>query len=116
MNIIYPESGFGNIVGQILEQKLKKPEKTELARKMRGEVVIEVKDFRASATIKFMGDSIEVVNGKTENTCSTISANFKVINELVSGATTPKVLKLILTRKLKIKGIAMARKLSALLA
>ncbi|MEM0203934.1 MAG: SCP2 sterol-binding domain-containing protein [Archaeoglobaceae archaeon] len=116
MNVIYPDSGFGNIVGQMLEQKLKKPGKAELAKKMRGEVVIEVKDFGTSATIKFMGESIEVVNGKTENACSTISAEFKVINELVSGATTLKVLKLMLTRKLRIKGIAMARKLSALLA
>lgn len=116
MKVIYPESGFGNIVGQLLEEKLKKLEKVEIAKKMRGGIVIEVKDLGVSATIKFTGESVEVFNGKTESACSTISANFEVINELVSGSTTLKVLKLIITRKLRIKGIAMARKFSALLS
>lgn len=116
MNVTYPDSGFGNIVGQLLEQKLKKPGKAELTKRMRGEVVIEVKDLGVSATIKFMGDFIEVVNGKSENALSTISADFNVINELVSGTTSLKVLKFILTRKLRVKGFGMARKLSALLS
>lgn len=116
MNVTYPDTGFGNIVGQMLEQKLKESRKAELAKRLRGEAVIEVKDLGVSATIKFMGDFIEVVNGKSGKATSTISADFNVINELVSGATSLKVLKFILTRKLRVKGFGMARKLSALLS
>ncbi len=116
VNVVYPDSGFGNIVGQLLEQKLKKSEKAEFAKKMRGEITVEVRDLGVSATIRFMGEFVEVINGSSEKADSTISANFKVINELVSGATTLRVLKLMLTRKLRIRGISMAKKFSALLA
>lgn len=116
MKVVYPESGFGSIVGQILEQKLKKPEKIEIAKRMRGGIAIEVEDLEAVATVRFKGESIEVTNGKAEDVSSTISANFKVINELVSQPKTLKVLKLIITRKLKIKGFTMARMFSALLS
>ncbi|MFN3384872.1 MAG: SCP2 sterol-binding domain-containing protein [Archaeoglobaceae archaeon] len=116
MNVVYPDSGFGNIVGQLLEQKLKKPEKADFAKKIRGEITIEVRDLGVSATVRFMGDLVEVMNGSSEKADSTISANFKVINELVSGATSLRILKLMLTRKLRIKGIPMAKKFNALLA
>lgn len=116
MELIYPESGFGNILGQILKQKLGNPKKAEFAKRIRGELVLEIKNLGVCATIRFMGNRIEILDKKVGGATSFVSANMDVINELFTGVSLMKVLKLIITRKLKVKGFGMARKFALLIS
>jgi len=74
--------------------------------------------MNAAATVEFKNGKITVYNGKpAKGKYSLISSDFETINSLATGkAGLLKTLGLILRRKLRIKGIRMARKFQKLLA
>ncbi len=116
VEVIYDDVGLASMLGQLLQQKLSDPRKAEIAKSMRGRLVIEVRDMNIAATIVFAGDRIEVRNGGG-NADSVISADFQTINSLATGQVgILGVLKLMITGKLKIKGIGMARKFQEILS
>ncbi|NHW23516.1 MAG: hypothetical protein HA489_04605 [Archaeoglobales archaeon] len=92
--------------------------KAETARKTRGTVVIDIRDLGFTATVELKGDRIEVRNGKPEelSDCALISANFGVISYLFGNNSTIKSLKFMLSGKLKIKKILLAKKLSTIMS
>ncbi len=116
MDVVYDESGFASILGQLIQQKIEDPAKRKMAKKMKGKIVVELRDMNVSATVIFSGNKIEVRNGELPAN-SLISADFETINTLSSGKVGMLgVLKLMITGKLKIKGIGMARKFQKLLS
>jgi len=115
MIVRYPDSGLANIIGQLLEQKLKEREKMEIAKKMRGKIVLEMKDLNAYATLEFKGEVVEATNDKTENANASISANFETFQKLLS-ASTLKVIWFIISGKLKIRGFDLALKFGRLIS
>ncbi|MDI9610688.1 MAG: SCP2 sterol-binding domain-containing protein [Archaeoglobaceae archaeon] len=114
--VSYPEGGFANIVGQLLEQKLSDPKKAEIAKKMRGKIFLEIRDLGVGATIEFMGEKIKISDEKPQKDFALISvANYNTL-ALLSSAGMLKQLRLMLSGKLKIKKIGLARKFGALLS
>ncbi|MET1124784.1 MAG: SCP2 sterol-binding domain-containing protein [Archaeoglobaceae archaeon] len=112
MEVRYDEAGLASIIGQMIEQKLR--EKEKLVRNLRGSITIELTDFDSSATVYFTGDSVIVRNGGGGE--ALISTDFETLNKLATGEIgTLGALKLMLKRKLKIKGLGMAMKLQSLL-
>lgn len=119
VEVTYENEGFAMILGQLIDQAItKNPSKGNLVRNLKGNVVVEVTDMNTAATVEFNNGKITVYNGApTEGKYSLISSDFETINSLASGeAGLLKTLKLIITGKLKIKGIRMARKFQSLLA
>jgi len=119
VEVIYPKEGLANLLGNLLLQNTKRDrKKAEIARKTRGTVVIEVRDLGFSATVEFKGDKIEVRNGKPEGLSdyALISANFGVISYLLGNNSTINSLKLMLSGKLKIRKIMLAKKLSTIMS
>ncbi len=118
VEVTYENQGFAMILGQLIDQTLtKNPSKGNLVRDLEGNLVVEVTDMNASATVEFNKGRITVYNGMpTKGKFSIISSDFETINSLATGkAGLLKTLRLILSGKLKIKGIRMARKFQSLL-
>ncbi|MEM2346543.1 MAG: SCP2 sterol-binding domain-containing protein [Archaeoglobaceae archaeon] len=118
MDVLYPKEGFANLVGNLLMQNIRRDKKkAKIAMKTRGIAVIEVKDLGFSATIEFKGDKIEVRNGKPEGSnYALISANYGVISSLLGNSSTIKTLKLIISGKLRVKKIGLAKRLSVIMS
>ncbi len=118
VEVTYENEGFAMILGQLIDQAItKNPSKSNLARSLKGNIVVEVTDMDTAATVEFNNGKITIYNGMpTKGKYSLISSDFETINSLASGEVgLLKTLKLIVTRKLKIKGIRMARKFQSLL-
>lgn len=119
VEVTYEKTGLASVLGQLIEQSVsEKPAKSDMARNMKGSVVVRVEDMDATATVEFNQGRITVYNGQpAKGKFAMISASFEVINDLATGrAGTLKTLRWILTRKLKIKGIRMARKFQRILS
>ncbi|AAB90785.1 SCP2 sterol-binding domain-containing protein [Archaeoglobus fulgidus] len=119
VEVTYENQGFAMILGQLIDQALtKNPSKGNLVRDLEGNLVVEVTDMNAAATVEFNKGRITVYNGMpAKGKFSIISSDFETINSLATGkAGMLKTLKLLATGKLKIKGIRMARKFQSLLA
>lgn len=113
VEVTYERDGLASILGQLIEQILsEKPARANLARDMKGSVVVKVRDMDATATVEFNQGRITVYNGQpVRGKFSVISADFDVINDLATGrAGMLKTMLWVLTRRLRIKGIRMARK------
>ncbi|WP_290596071.1 MULTISPECIES: SCP2 sterol-binding domain-containing protein [unclassified Archaeoglobus] len=113
VEVTYEREGLASILGQLIEQILsEKPARANIARDMKGSVVVKVRDMDATATVEFNQGRITVYNGQpVKGKFSVISADFDVINDLATGrAGTLKTMLWVLTRRLRIKGIRMARK------
>lgn len=116
VSVIYPESGFGSIIGQLIEQKLKDPKKAEMAKKMKGKIFLEIRDMGVGATIEFKGESVEVKNERPDKDFAMISvADYNTLS-LLSTSGILKQLRLILSGRLKIKNMGFARKFGALIS
>ncbi|MDI3497310.1 SCP2 sterol-binding domain-containing protein [Archaeoglobus sp.] len=119
VEVTYENQGFAMILGQLIDQALtKNPSKGNLVRDLEGNLVVEVTDMNAAATVEFNKGRITVYNGMpAKGKFSIISSDFETINSLATGkAGMLKTLKLLATGKLKIKGLRMARKFQSLLA
>ncbi|MEM1751601.1 MAG: SCP2 sterol-binding domain-containing protein [Archaeoglobaceae archaeon] len=117
VSVSYPEEGFANIVGQLIEQKLKEnPKKAEIAKKLRGTIFLEIRDMGVSATVEADGEKIKVTNEKPEKDFALISVSDYDTLTLVSTSGLLKQLRLMLSGKLKIKKIGLARKFGALIS
>ncbi|MCQ4153926.1 MAG: hypothetical protein DSO01_05385 [Archaeoglobi archaeon] len=119
VEVIYPKEGLANLLGNLIMQNTRRDiKKAEIARKTRGTVVIEIRDLGFTATVELKGDRIEVRNGKPEelSDCALISANFGVISYLLGNNSTIKSLKFMLSGKLKIKKMLLAKKLSTIMS
>ncbi|MBO8180234.1 MAG: SCP2 sterol-binding domain-containing protein [Archaeoglobus sp.] len=119
VEVTYENQGFAMILGQLIDQAItKSPSKGNIVRDLKGNLVVEVTDMNAAATVEFNSGRITVYNGMpAKGKYSLISSDFETINSLATGkAGLLKTLKLIITGKLKIKGIKMARKFQSLLA
>ncbi|WP_202319224.1 SCP2 sterol-binding domain-containing protein [Archaeoglobus neptunius] len=118
LEVTYEKQGFASILGQLIEQSLSKnPAKGNVVRDLKGSLVVEVTDMDVSATVEFNRDRITVYNGKpVEGKFAVISADFETINALSAGkAGLLKTLRWVLSGRLKIKGMRMARKFQSLL-
>jgi predicted lipid carrier protein YhbT len=116
VEVIYSESGFGNVIGQLLEQKLKDPKRAEIAKKMKGKIFLEVRDMGVGATVEFGGGRVEVKNERPQKDFALISvADYNTLASLSSSGIL-KQLKLVVTGKLKIKNFGFARKFGALIS
>lgn len=116
VSVSYPESGFANIIGQLIEQKVSEPKKAEIAKKMKGKLFLEIRDIRVGATIEFSGEKINVSNERPQKDFALISvADYNTLT-LLSSAGMLKQLRLMISGKLKIKKIGFARKFGALLS
>ncbi|MEM4689740.1 MAG: SCP2 sterol-binding domain-containing protein [Archaeoglobaceae archaeon] len=117
VSVSYPEEGFANIVGQLIEQKLKEnPKKAEIAKKLRGTIFLEIRDMGVSATVEADGEKIKVTNEKPEKDFALISVSDYDTLTLVSTSGLLKQLRLMLSGRLKIKKIGLARKFGALIS
>lgn len=118
VEVVYQKEGFANLVGNLLMQNIRRDKrKAEIARKTRGTAVIEVRDLKFTATIDLKGDRIEVWNGKPEKTdYALISANYGIISFLLGNSSILNTLKLMISGKLKIKKIRLAKRLSILMS
>ncbi|MDK2795365.1 MAG: hypothetical protein PWQ22_146 [Archaeoglobaceae archaeon] len=115
VRVSYPESGFANMLGQLIEQNLREASKAEIAKNMKGEIYLEIRDIEVGATVEFKGEDVEVRNEKPEKPFAMISvADYNTLS-LVSSSGILKQLRLILSGKLKIKNMGFARKFGALL-
>jgi|YelNatPaOPRAMG01_1025707.scaffolds.fasta_scaffold244312_2 putative sterol carrier protein len=115
ISVSYPEEGFANILGQLIEQKIKEPDKAELARNIRGKLYIEIRNMNVGATVEFEGEKIKVTGEKPEKDFGMISVPDYDTLTLLSTAGMLKQMRLMLSGKLKIKKIGLARKFGALL-
>lgn len=117
VSVTYPEEGFANIVGQLIEQKLRdNPKKAEIAKKLRGTILLEIRDMGVSATVEADGERIKVTNEKPEKNFALISVSDYDTLTMVSTSGLFKQLRLMLSGKLKIKKIGLARKFGALIS
>jgi hypothetical protein len=119
VEVTYENQGFAMVLGQLIEQALtSNPSKGNLVRELKGNLVVELTDMNAAATVEFNKGRITVYNGRpTKGKFSVISSDFETINSLATGkAGMLKTLRLMARGKLKIKGIRMARKFQSLLA
>ncbi|MEM0302682.1 MAG: SCP2 sterol-binding domain-containing protein [Archaeoglobaceae archaeon] len=117
VSVSYPEEGFANIVGQLIEQKLKEnPKKAEIAKKLRGTIFLEIRDMGVSATVEFLNDAIKVTDEKPQKDFALISVSDYETLTLLSTSGLLKQLRLMLSGKLKIKKIGLARKFGALIS
>ncbi|MCS7143857.1 MAG: SCP2 sterol-binding domain-containing protein [Archaeoglobaceae archaeon] len=118
VEVVYPKEGLANLLGNLIMQNVRRDKrKAEIAMKTRGTAVIEIRDLGFTATIEFMGDKIEVKNGKPEKSkYALISANYGVISSLLGNSSTIKTLKLMLSGKLKVKNVALAKRLSTIMS
>lgn len=118
VEVLYPKEGLANLLGNLLMQNIRRDKrKAEIATKTRGIALIEIKDLGFTATIEFKGDKIEVRNGKPEGSnYALISANYGVISYLLGNSSTIKTLRLMLSGKLKVKKITLAKRLSTLMS
>lgn len=115
--ITYPEEGFANILGQLIQQKLSQgKQKQQLARELKGTIVIEATDVGVSATLEFDQNGVRMYNGKpSEGSYALVSGKFEIISSIASRSGILRTLLLILSGRLKVKGVRMASKLTALL-
>ncbi|MCS7143787.1 MAG: SCP2 sterol-binding domain-containing protein [Archaeoglobaceae archaeon] len=117
VSISYPDRGFPNVVGQLIEQKLKEnPKKAEIAKKMRGKIFLEIRNIGVGATVELDGENIKVTNEKPEKDFALISVSDYDTLTLVSSSGLLKQMRLMLSGKLKIKKIGLARKFGILLS
>ncbi|MCQ4153067.1 MAG: SCP2 sterol-binding domain-containing protein [Archaeoglobi archaeon] len=116
VSVRYPEEGFANIIGQLLEQRLKEPKKAEIAKNMRGKVYIEIRNIGVGATVEFDGDKINVTNEKPKKDSAIISVSDYETLTLLSSAGLLKQIRLMLSGKLKIRKIGFAKKFGALIS
>ncbi len=113
VEVTYEKEGFASVLGQLIEQILtERPARANLARDMKGSVVVKVRDMDAAATVEFNQGRITIYNGQpVKGKFSVITADFDVINDLASGkAGMLKTMSWLLRGRLKIKGIRMAQK------
>lgn len=116
VSVSYPEEGFANILGQLIEQKIQDPKKAEIAKKMRGKIYIEIRNMEVGATVELNGESIRVTNEKPEKGYAMISVSDYDTLTLVATSGLLKQMQLMLSGKLKIKKIGLARKFGALIS
>jgi len=116
ISISYPEEGFANIIGQLIEQKLKDPKKAEIAKNMRGKVYIEIRNIGVGATVDFDGDKIKISHEKPKKDFAMISVSDYETLTLLSSAGLLKQIRIMLSGRLKIKKIGFAKKFGALIS
>ncbi|MEM0332811.1 MAG: SCP2 sterol-binding domain-containing protein [Archaeoglobaceae archaeon] len=113
MKIEYEPSGLAAILGQLLEQRMNE-EKIKIAKSLKGSLTIEAKDLNAASTIYFEEDKIMLKNEKGGK--AVISTDFQTLNELASGKIgTFGTLRLMISGKLKIKGLRLVKRFQKLL-
>ncbi len=119
VEVTYENQGFAMVLGQLIDQALtENPSKGNIVRELKGNLVVELTDMNAAATVEFNMGKITVYNGKpTKGKFSVISSDFETINSLATGKVGMlRTLRLMASGKLKIKGIRMARKFQSLLS
>ncbi|MCS7130019.1 MAG: SCP2 sterol-binding domain-containing protein [Archaeoglobaceae archaeon] len=114
--VSYPEEGFANMLGQLIEQKVKEEKKAEIAKKMNGKLFLEIREIGVGAMVEFSGESIRVSNERPEKVTALISvADYNTLTMLLTSGIL-KQLKFIISGKLKIKNLSFVRKFGAILS
>ncbi|MCX8172543.1 MAG: SCP2 sterol-binding domain-containing protein [Archaeoglobaceae archaeon] len=116
VRISYPEKGFPNVVGQLIEEKLKDPKKLEMAKNMHGKIFLEIRNLGVFATVEMDGENIRVTADKPDKDYAVISVSDYDTLTIVSTSGLLKQLKLMISGKLRVKKIKLARKFGILLS
>ena len=85
-------SGLASIVQQFLEQQLAdSASRRRRAGRLRGRLGLTATDYRASVTVDFRGDQIDVCDGSQEPLDASIAGPYRSLTELLQGRSNPLV-------------------------
>ncbi len=85
-------SGLASIVQQFLEQQLAdSASRRRRAGRLRGRLGLTATDYRASVTVDFRGDQIDVRDGSDEPLDASIAGPYRSLTELLQGRSNPLV-------------------------